>query len=123
LAAKNLNLCLLTPRRYIGGAELQLQSLLTSAPDGAKWPKSRRGSFYPRERNPGTNWKEDWVDPRAVLDFLRREKFNAPAGNETPVHPLRSLIKISFFHYTRVQLLALWASDPYAVYPHPPVIW
>jgi len=69
VAPKNLKMCLLTPRRYIGEAEVQLQSLLISAPDGAKWPKLRFGSLYPRERNPGTNWKEDWVDTRALLDF------------------------------------------------------
>jgi len=63
------------------------------------------------------------LTPEPVYTFLRREKFNAPAGNQTSVHPLCSLIKIPFFHYTRIQLLALWASNPYAVYAYPPFVW
>jgi hypothetical protein len=46
--------------------EVQLQALLTSAPDGREWSASRAGRFILEERSSLTHWVEGWMGPRAV---------------------------------------------------------
>jgi hypothetical protein len=40
------------------------------------------GLLYPRERNPGTHWIGDRVDPRAGLDDVEKRKFLTLQGLE-----------------------------------------
>jgi hypothetical protein len=56
---------------------------LTLALDGGEWSASRPGRFTPRERAPCTNWIGGWVDPRAGLDAMVKEKLPSPAGKRT----------------------------------------
>jgi hypothetical protein len=44
-----------TPWRCIGGMEVQLHALLTSALDGGEWSASRSGRFTPQGLAPGTH--------------------------------------------------------------------
>jgi hypothetical protein len=64
-----------------GGVDVEIHVFLTSALVGGKWPASRPDRF-----TPGTNCIADWVDPRAGLDALEKEKFFTLPGLE-----LRSL--------------------------------
>jgi hypothetical protein len=64
---------------------------LTSTLDGGEWSTSRHGRFAPRERGPGTHRIGGWVDRRAGLDAVRREKSLVPAGNRTPVVQLYNI--------------------------------
>jgi len=57
--------------------------ILTSALGGGEWSTSRPATAPPR-KNPGTHWIGDWVGPRAVWTFWRREKCLAPVGIRTP---------------------------------------
>jgi hypothetical protein len=45
--------------------------LLTLAVAGGEWSVSRLSWLTPRERNTGTHWKRDWVDPRALYPIQK----------------------------------------------------
>jgi hypothetical protein len=47
---------------------------LTSAIDGGEWSASRLCYFCPWERALGTHWIEGWVDPRVLLDAVKKIK-------------------------------------------------
>jgi hypothetical protein len=47
-----------------------------------RWVVSFR--FNPGERAPGTHWIGVWVDSRAGLDFVGKEKILAPTGIRNP---------------------------------------
>jgi hypothetical protein len=51
------------------------QFFLASALVGGQWSDSRPGRFTPEERDPGTNWIEGWVGPRAGMDNMEKRKF------------------------------------------------
>jgi hypothetical protein len=78
--------------KRIGGMEVQLHTFLTSALDGSEWSVSCPGRFTPRKIAPGTHWIGGWVDPRAVLDAVVKEKISSPRRESNPrtptVHPL-----------------------------------
>jgi hypothetical protein len=46
---------------------------LTSAPTGGEWLVSLPGRFTPAERDPGTIWIGSRMDPRAVIDDLKKK--------------------------------------------------
>jgi hypothetical protein len=54
----------------MGGVDLKIHILLTSALAGDEWSDSRPGRFTPGERAPGTHSIGGWVDPRIGLDDL-----------------------------------------------------
>jgi hypothetical protein len=48
---------------------------LISALAGGEWSASRPGRFTSGEKDPGTHWIGDWVNPRASPDDLEKRKF------------------------------------------------
>jgi hypothetical protein len=65
-----------------GGVSVLTHVFLTSAFVGSEWSTSRPGHFTPRERAPGTRWKEAWVGLRTDLDDVKRRKFLILPGLE-----------------------------------------
>jgi hypothetical protein len=65
-----------------GGVDVYTHIFLTAALAGGKWSASRPCRFTPRERAPGTQWIRDWVDPRAGVDDVEKEKFLTLLGLE-----------------------------------------
>jgi hypothetical protein len=59
---------------------------LTSALDGSEWSPSRPGRFTPGKRAPSTNWLGRWVDPRAGLDAIEKNKI-LPCRESNPGRP------------------------------------
>jgi hypothetical protein len=47
---------------------------LTLALDGGEWSASRPCRFSAGERAPGTHWIGGWVDPKAGLDNMEKQK-------------------------------------------------
>jgi hypothetical protein len=58
----------------MGGVDVYIHILLTSALAGGKWSASLPGRCTPGERTPGTHRIGGWVDPRAGLDAVERRK-------------------------------------------------
>jgi hypothetical protein len=83
-----------------GGMDVHIHIFLTSALVGGEWPASRPGRFTPAERDPDTQWKEGWVNPRAGLDDVEERKFLTLPGLE--LRPLgrparrQSLYRLSY---------------------------
>jgi hypothetical protein len=57
---------------------------LISALDGGQWSASRPAPFNPKERDPGTQWIEGWVGPRADLDVVVKRKIPIPCRDSKP---------------------------------------
>jgi len=77
-----------TSCRPIGGAEVQLHSVLTSALNGVEWPSSCGGSFTPANApppNPGPTEQWGFVGTGAIWKFWRREK--SPSTVRFPNRP------------------------------------
>jgi hypothetical protein len=72
----------------MGGVNVYIHVLLTSALVGDEWSASRTGRLIPEERAPGTHWIGGWVGPRAGLDEVEKRKFLILPGLE--LRPLRS---------------------------------
>jgi hypothetical protein len=54
--------------------DVQIHIFFTSALVGSEWSTSRPGRFTPGERAPGTHWIGGWVDLRAGVDDVERER-------------------------------------------------
>jgi hypothetical protein len=65
-----------------GGVDVLIHVFLTSALVGDERLVSRRGSFTPGERAPGTHWTGGWVGPRTGLDDVEKRKFLPLSGLE-----------------------------------------
>ena len=50
-----IKLSLSTPRRQIGGAEVERHSFLTWTLDGGEWTTTRPGRFIPQVNNPSSH--------------------------------------------------------------------
>jgi hypothetical protein len=70
-----------------GEMDVKIHIFLTSALAGGEWSASRPGRFTPWETAPGTHYIGGWVDPRAVLDDVKKRKFLTLPGLER--RPLR----------------------------------
>jgi hypothetical protein len=57
---------------------------LTSALDGDEWSASHNGSLTPRETVPSAQWIGSWVDPKAGLGTVEKEKSLATAEDRIP---------------------------------------
>jgi hypothetical protein len=57
---------------------------LTSALVGGEWSASHSGRFTTGERSLSTHWIGGWVDPRAGLDDVEKEKILDPTRIRTP---------------------------------------
>jgi hypothetical protein len=58
-----------------GGVDVQIHIFLTLILVGGESSASRPGLFTPGERDPGSHWTGDWVDPRAGLNDVEKRKF------------------------------------------------
>jgi len=84
------------PCGHTEGVEIQL-TLLTSALECVKWSPSHIGYFIPKWKGSHhTYWTGDWVSPRAVRTFGKREKPVGPTGNPSSFlnHPSFNLVII-----------------------------
>jgi hypothetical protein len=61
---------------------IHIHVFLTSALVGGEWLTSRLRLFAAGERVPGTNCIGGWVDPRPILDDLKKRKFFTLPGLE-----------------------------------------
>jgi hypothetical protein len=83
-----------------GGVDVYIHVFLTSVLVSDEWSASRPGRFTRGERDPGTHWRWDWVDPRACLDDVEKRKFLTLPGLE--IRPLgcparsQSLYRLSY---------------------------
>jgi hypothetical protein len=64
------------------GVDAYSHIFLTSALAGGEWSASCPGRFTPGERATGTHWIGGCVDPRAVLDDVKKRKFLIIPGLE-----------------------------------------
>jgi hypothetical protein len=85
--SKKLTLSHYTPRRRLGGEEINSYLFLTSALDGGEWSAWRPAAIYPRDRTPGTHCTGGWVGPRAGLDTEARWKILSPLPGIEPRSP------------------------------------
>jgi hypothetical protein len=63
----------ITPLRRTGGVEVLLHEFLTSALDRGELSVSRPGRFTPRERAPGTHWREATRAHEPVWTVVKRK--------------------------------------------------
>jgi hypothetical protein len=68
-------------------------SLITWALDGGEWSASRSFRYTPGETALGANWIGGWVDLRASLDGVEKEKTCCPCRESIP-RPASSLVAI-----------------------------
>jgi hypothetical protein len=66
----NVKFSLSVPRIHTRRVNVQLQSLLTCAPDAGEWSALRPGRFNPGGRSRRYPLNRGWVGPRADLDVL-----------------------------------------------------
>jgi hypothetical protein len=74
----NVQLSLSTPRRHVGGTEVQFFSFLTSILRGSEWSVSRSGRF-----TFGAHCKDGGLGPRASLEILEKRCLSL-TKNQTP---------------------------------------
>jgi hypothetical protein len=67
-----------------GGSRRILLHALTSALEGGGLLASRPRRFTPGEEIPGTPWIGGWVNPRAVLDAVKKKKYPCPCWESNP---------------------------------------
>jgi hypothetical protein len=66
----------------MGGVDVKIHVLLTSALIKGESSASHPGRFTPEERAPGTHWIGSWVGPRAGLDDVEERKLLTLPGLE-----------------------------------------
>jgi len=91
------------PQRRIWGVEIQVQSFLISALEGADWSVSRSTCFTPTGSPPVSLWIVGWVGPAIHLDAWDKS-LSCPDRNLT-TFPWSSVWQPSF--YTNCPSLAL----------------
>jgi hypothetical protein len=65
-----------------GGVDIEIHIFLTSALDGGEWSASRPCRFTSRKGAFDTQWIGGWVDSRASLDDVEKNKFLTLLGLE-----------------------------------------
>jgi hypothetical protein len=93
---KGTAVCVHAMKRY-GGEEVQLQSFITSTPDGDECSALCTSCFIPKESTPGIHWiGGGWVGPKGSLNPLEKTTISFPSRIKPPFlsHPTGSLVAI-----------------------------
>ena len=99
--------------RYIGGAEVQFHSFLTSSLDRCEWLTPALAAL-PLAKNPGTRWIWNWLIPRIGLNVVKKRKTLTRTGIWTSDHPAYSTfaippVLVRLCHSLYYSLNIIWA--------------